>query len=167
MTYRKICKVLALALAAAEKLRELGAHVILTREEDVTFDLLERAALLEQIEPDLCLSLHQNSIGYATDITKVRGTLGLWCEAGGQLLADCVGRSVASSLCRNYRGTAWQALAMCRNPKFPSALIEVGFMTSVEEYEFMTSERGLELGARGVADGVMRYFERMAEFAGE
>ncbi len=158
---------LALALAAAEKLRELGAHVILTREEDVTFDLLERAALLEQIEPDLCLSLHQNSIGYATDITKVRGALGLWCEAGGQLLADCVGRSVASSLYRNYRGTAWQALAMCRNPKFPSALIEVGFMTSVEEYEFMTSERGLELGAQGVADGVMRYFERMAEFAGE
>ena len=147
---------LTLTLAAAEKLREQGATVILTREEDVTFDLLARAAWLEEIEPDLCISLHQNAIGYATDITKVRGTLGLWCEAGGQLLADCVGRSVASSLYRNYRGTAWQALAVCRNPKFPSALIEVGFMTSVEEYEFMTSPRGVELGAQGIADGVMR-----------
>ncbi len=158
---------LTLTLAAAEKLRELGATVLLTREEDVTCDLLARAAWLEEVEPDLCISLHQNSIGYATDITKVRGTLGLFCEAGGQLLADCVGRSVASSLYRNYRGTAWQALAVCRNPKFPSALIEVGFMTSVEEYEFMTSPRGVELGAKGVADGVMRYFERMAGFAGE
>ena len=156
---------LALTLAAAEKLRALGAEVILTREDDSTFDLLERAKLLEKLKPDLCLSLHQNSIGYATDVTSVRGTLGLWCDAGGRLLADCVGRSVASALCRNYRETLWQALAICRNPKFPSALIEVGFMTSVEEYETMTSEWGLEAGAQGVADGVLSYFSHMAEYA--
>jgi uncharacterized lipoprotein YddW (UPF0748 family)/N-acetylmuramoyl-L-alanine amidase len=158
---------LALTLAAAEKLSSLGADVILTREEDVTFDTLSRAELLETLEPDLCLSLHQNSMGYSSDITKIRGTLGLFCEAGGQLLADCVGRSVASALYRNYRGTSWQALAMCRNPKFPQALIEVGFMTSVEEYETMTSEAGIERGAQGIADGVMMYFERMAEYAGQ
>ncbi len=76
-----------------------------------------------------------------------------------------MGRSVASSLDRAYRETRWQALAMCRCPKFPSALIEVGFMTNVEEYEFMTSARGIELGAQGVADGILAYFRRAAGFA--
>ena len=156
---------LSVTLAAAEKLRALGATVILTRDGDETFDVLERARLLEKLEPDLCISLHQNSIGYTSDITKIRGTLGLWCAAGGELLADCVGRCVAASLCRNYRGTQWQALAMCRNPRFPSALIEVGFMTSVEEYEYMLSERGLEAAAQGVADGVLEYFRRMTFYA--
>ena len=38
-------------------------------------------------------------------------------------------------------------------------------MTNVEEYEFMTSARGIELGAQGVADGILAYFRRAAEFA--
>ena len=156
---------LNLTLAAAEKLRDLGAEVILLRGEDETFDLLARAAALESLAPDLAVSLHQNSMGYTADITKIRGTLGLWCQAGGWLLADSVGRSVASSLDRAYRETRWQALAMCRCQKFPSALIEVGFMTNVEEYEFMTSARGIELGAQGVADGILAYFRRVARFA--
>lgn len=156
---------LALTLAAAEKLRALGADVTLTRDKDVTLDLAARAALLEELKPDLCLSLHQNSMGFASDVTRIRGTLGLWCAAGGELLADCVGRAAAASLGRNFRGTSWQALAMCRNAKFPSALIEVGFMTSVEEYETMTSARGIEKGAEGIADGVLAYVKRMTGFA--
>ena len=155
---------LTLTLAAAEKLRALGTEVILTREDDVTLDIGSRAALLDELEPDLCLSLHQNSMGYTADVTRIRGTLGLWCSSGGEMLADAVGRAVASSLGRNYRGTSWQALAMCRNAKFPSALIEVGFMTSVEEYEYMTSARGIELGAEGIADGVLAYVRRMNAF---
>ena len=157
---------LTLTLAAAEKLRALGAEVTLTREEDVTLGMTDRTALLEEIQPDLCLSLHQNSMGFTSDVTRIRGTLGLWCASGGELLADCVGRQTASSLGRNYRGTSWQALAMCRNRKFPSALIEVGFMTSVEEYEYMTSARGIERGAQGIADGVLEYCRRMNEYAG-
>ena len=104
-------------------------------------------------------------MGFASDVTRIRGTLGLWCAAGGELLADCVGRAAAASLGRNFRGTSWQALAMCRNAKFPSALIEVGFMTSVEEYETMTSARGIEKGAEGIADGVLAYVKRMTGFA--
>ena len=54
---------------------------------------------------------------------------------------------------------------MCRNAGFPAALIEVGFMTSVEEYEYMTSARGIEKGAQGIADGVLAYVRRMNGFA--
>ena len=156
---------LSLTLAVAEKLRALGATVDLLRSDDSTLDLLARAAILDEKKPDLCLSLHQNSMGYTADITRIRGTLGLWWEAGGRLLADCVGHGAASALERNYRGTEQQMLAMCRNPKFPAALVEIGFMTSVEEYEYMTSPRGKEAAAQGVTDGILAYFAKMTAFS--
>ena len=113
---------------------------------------------------DLCISIHQNSIGYTTDATRVRGTLALWCMDSGRLLADCVGPAVADALSRNFRGSNYQALAMCRNPKFPQTLIEVGFITSVEEYEKMVNGDGIRKAAEGIRDGVLEYFAKQAEF---
>lgn len=156
---------LAITLEAAEKLEKLGADIHLTRHDDTTHDLFERMAFLEENEPDLCVSIHQNSIGTQSDITKIRGTLALWCMDSGYLLADSVGRAVADSTGRNYRGADYQMLAMCRNPKFPSALIETGFITSVEEYEQMTSSDGISLAAEGICQGILNYFLRQASYA--
>jgi N-acetylmuramoyl-L-alanine amidase len=57
-----------------------------------------------------------------------------------------------------------QRLAMCRNPKFPSTLIEVGFMTSVEEYEYML-DGGIEKAADGITQGILEYFRRQSASA--
>ena len=46
---------------------------------------------------------------------------------------------------------------ICRNPKFPSTLIEVGFITNAEEYEYMLNG-GVEDAAEGIAKGVLDYF---------
>ncbi|MGN1347089.1 MAG: N-acetylmuramoyl-L-alanine amidase, partial [Eubacteriales bacterium] len=155
---------LSITIEAAFLLDALGAEVELTREDDSTLSLYERMAYLEQSEPDLCVSIHQNSIGYVTDATRVRGTLSLWCMDSGRLLADCLGPAVASALGRNFRGSDYQALAMCRNPKFPQALVEVGFITSVEEYEQMLGASGIRKAAEGIRDGVLEYFRVQAEF---
>ncbi len=156
---------LAVVLEAAEILKSLGANVSLMRASDTTLSLYDRMDYLEENEPDLCISVHQNSMNYNVDITRVRGTLALWCMDSGRLLSDTVGRSVARELGRTYLGSNYQMLAMCRNPKFPAALIEVGFMTSVEEYEQMTSGGGIKKAARGIADGVLDYFEAQGEFS--
>ncbi len=155
---------LSITIETAFLLDALGAEIELLREDDVTMPLTERMAYLEQSEPDLCISIHQNSIGYATDATRVRGTLALWCMDSGRLLADCVGPSAADALSRNFRGSNYQALAMCRNPKFPQTLIEVGFITSVEEYEKMVNGDGVRKAAEGIRDGVLDYFAKQAEF---
>ena len=156
---------LAIVLAAAEKLKALGADVVLSRADDTTVSLYERMDLLEALEPDLCVSIHQNSMGYSSDITRIRGTLALWCMDGGMLLSDTVGRAVAESLGRSYRGNAYQALAVCRNPKFPAALIEVGFITSVEEYEQIASSDGISSAADGVVNGILEYYKKQAEYS--
>jgi len=156
---------LAVTLEAERKLTALGATVILTRAEDTTLDLMDRVALLEEIEPDLCVSIHQNSMNYLTDITKIRGTLSLYCMDSGLLLAQCIGEAVAEKTGRAYLGANYQMLAMCRNPKFPEALIEVGFMTSVEEYEQMANGSGITKAADGIVEGILNYFAIQKGFA--
>ena len=157
---------LEITLSAGKKLTALGADVIFTRLGDENVSLEKRMTFLEETEPDLCISIHQNSMAMSTDITRIRGTLALWCMDSGRLLSDCVGRSVASALGRNYRGNAFQMLALCRNPKFPQALIEVGFITSVEEYELITSQDGITRAAEGIADGVLDYFRMQSSYLG-
>ncbi len=155
---------LAITLEAAEGLRALGAEVILTRADDTAVVLLDRVAALEELEPDLCVSIHQNSMDYTADITRIRGTLPLYCMDSGLLLAQCVGDAVADSLNRYNRGAQYQMLAMCRNPKFPAALIEVGFITSVEEFELMASGTGISKAAEGVVNGILEYYRIQGEY---
>ncbi len=150
---------LAITTEAAEMLRNLGAEVILTRPDDTTVALLDRVAALEQMEPDLAISVHQNSMDYTVDITGIRGTLPLYCMDSGRLLARCVGAEVAAALHRPDMGPTYQMLAMCRNPKFPATLIEVGFLTSVEEFEQMANGTGITQAAQGITNGVLEYFK--------
>lgn len=156
---------LSVSLAAAKKLRALGASVVMLREGDDTFYLNERASWLEENDVDFCISLHQNSMDYINDITRIRGTLALWCMDGGRMLSGCVGSAIAESLGILYRGCEFQLLAMCRNPKFPAALVETTFITCAEEYEEITSERGIRLTADGVVSGVLAYVDKMTEYA--
>ncbi len=155
---------LEITLSAAEKLESLGANVILTRTDDSSVELMDRVRILEELEPDLSVSIHQNSIDYAYDITKIRGTLGLWCMDSGVLLSRCIAEEAASSLGRSF-SSRYQMLAMCRNPKFPQALIELGFITSVEEYEQLLTPRGIELASEGIVKGVLKFFEKQSEYA--
>ncbi len=157
---------LAIVLDASEKLKALGADVSLIRTDDTTVSLDARMAYLEAAEPDLSISIHQNSMGYSTDITRVRGVLPLYCADSGKLLADCVGGEIGRATGRYTRASQYQMLALCRNPKFPQTLIEVGFITNAEEYEQMAVGRGITQAADGVINGVLRYFREMAAFAG-
>ncbi len=155
---------LAVTLAAKTSLEKLGASVILTRAEDTTVSLTERMDFLCREMPDLSISIHHNSVDYSVDVRNIRGTLGLWWADSGVLLTRCVSDSVASALFRRELSPTQQKLALCRNPKFPSTLVEVGFMTSVEEYEFMLSGSGIARAADGIAEGVMQYFKEQQKW---
>lgn len=156
---------LAITLEAEKLLSELGATVELTRSDDTTMDLYARMDYLEEKEPDLSISVHQNSMGYTSDITRIRGTLPLYWADSGLLLAKTVGAAVADSTGRYLRDTTQQMLALCRNPKFPQTLIEVGFITCVEEYEQYITGDGITKAAEGIRDGVLAYFQAQSEYA--
>ncbi len=148
---------LDIVLALKPKLEALGANVILLREDDSTVDIYTRMAEIDVIEPDFLLSIHQNSMPQNTDISHVRGVVGLYWTESGRSLADCVAEEIADALLRLKRDTTKQRLAMLRNYKFPAALIEIGFVTSAEEFEALAAPGGVETTAQAIVDGVIKW----------
>jgi len=155
---------LAIVLKLEEKLTALGAEVLLTRKENVTVSIATRMDFLIEQNPDLVLSVHQNSMPYTADITKIRGSVVLFWSDAGKLFANKVSSSMADALNRTERQYAIQRLAICRNPKFPSALVEVGFITNVEEYELMKNGDGIERAAEGLKQGIIDYYKSQASY---
>ena len=158
---------LEIALAARDRLEELGAEVVMTRSEDETIALIDRCRYYAGLSPDLLVSVHQNSMSFDTDITVIRGEVGLYFTGAGRFLADTVSTRLAESLNRLKRSTQQQRLAIVRNPKFPAALFEVGFITSVEEFDKMTADGKKEIRTAGyaIADGILDYYALQSEWA--
>ncbi len=157
---------LLIVLAAENYLKELGAKVIQIRDKDCQIDIpvTERIQTLIEINPDLVISVHQNSMTYDTDITKIRGVVGLYWSDSGYLLTNSVGESIARALNKLDRSPTKQRLAMVRNPKFPSTLVETCFITSVEEYERMMKPDTIDKIAKAIKDGVLDFYKAQEKY---
>jgi uncharacterized lipoprotein YddW (UPF0748 family)/N-acetylmuramoyl-L-alanine amidase len=158
---------LKIVLAAKPLLEKLGANVVLTRSEDVTFKLSpDRLDFVNEVNPDLCVSVHQNALDYNRDITRVRGTVGLYWQQSGKLLTRCVSSAVAGAMGYFERTPTQQRLAMVRNPKFPSTLVEVSFLTCVEEVERL-EYGGTDIAAQAIVDGILEFYRQQGKFIDE
>jgi len=155
---------LLVALELEKSLKALGAEVIMTRTDDSTFSLDYRMEFLNDTLPDLCISVHHNSINDDTDPSRVRGYVGLYCNANGRLLTETVSASVTDELKILERTPSFQKLAMCRNYKFPQTLMELGFMCSAYEYELMQQDGYAKRCADSAARGIVDYFKAQSAF---
>ncbi len=157
---------LAIAAATARRLEQLGAEVVMTRTDDTLYRLSDRCRDLLSIKPDLLISIHQNSMPHPSDITIIRGEVALYFADAGLSLAKTLSGRLAESLNRLERATRQQRLAIVRNPQFPSALLEVGFITSVEEFDMMMRHGGENIAASGktIADGILEYYLNQARW---
>ncbi len=151
---------LEIVMAAEVYLKNLGATVIQIRDRECEIDvpIADRMQTLIDVQPDLMISIHQNSMPYTSDITKIRGVVGLYWSDSGYMLTDVMGESISTALNKLDRSPTKQRLAMVRNPKFPSTLVETCFITSVEEYERMMKDDAVDTIAKAIADGVLDYY---------
>lgn len=150
---------LDIALYLENELKSLGADVLMTRtSEDQTVSLYERMDFLTAADPDLAISVHQNSIAETSNAQKIRGYLGLYCTESGKLLAKTVSSRVASDLNRYERPYAYQKLAVARNHRFPSTLCEMCFISNVEEYQWSVTEGNTKRSAKALAKGILDYY---------
>ena len=72
-------------------------------------------------------------------------------------LARLIQRSVCSKANRNDKGVHQAGFLVLRETSMPSCLIELGFITSNEEEQFLNSSRGIELMARGIYEAFVEY----------
>lgn len=151
---READRSLPVALHLAQRLRERGAEVRLTRQDDRYVPLVDRAAAVESWGPDLSLSLHWNALPDNGDPANTRGIGAFWYHPQAQALAQDLHRSLTTRHARPSYGVFWDNLALTRPAAAPSVLLEMGFLTNPEEAEWAADPEAMKRLAGAIAEAL-------------
>ena len=149
---------LALALAIRTRLRQLGAEVVMVREDDSFLTLEERSRLANAVHPDLYLAVHHNSVALTSDVSTVSGTSGYYFTLPGKQLADCILPRAAAAGGRENDGSGWSYFYVTRMTYTPAVLLEYGFLINPAEYEACADPVAILREGDATAQGILDFF---------
>lgn len=168
---------LSVALYLRSYLREAGAHVLMSREKDVTVELKSRSLMANFSGADIFISIHHNAPGqegdYWTNYTSTyyhaaENDYGFEpCEKD---LAMYIQRDLSYAM-RNSGGLGsfdgtysdymlypGEGFSVLRLTEIPAVLIECGFTTHHYESRLLSIPEFNEVQAWGIFRGLCRYF---------
>lgn len=153
-----------IASPLAQKLRDLGAEVIESRPGDTTVDLYQRMDLLNAECPDMAISVHHNSLVGSANALRTKGFMALYSNNSGIGLSRTISDVVCRELARIQKPTAYQELAVARNHRFPSTLVEMCFISNVEEYQWSITAGNAERSADALVRGILEYYRNQEKY---
>ncbi|WP_096200854.1 N-acetylmuramoyl-L-alanine amidase [Bacillus sp. FJAT-45350] len=152
-----------LALSASDvlqaELEARGATVIMTRTSDVFLELEERAAYAEEHDGEIFVSIHLNQTGTG----EANGTETFYNSSQNpfpeesQQLAQSIQDELAA-LPTDNRGIKEEVFTVLTSNSVPSVLIELAFLDSPVDQEFILDDSFFEDAAALIANGVENYF---------
>jgi N-acetylmuramoyl-L-alanine amidase len=149
------------SLLLAQKLEEKGAAVKLTRNTDVTHSLFSRTEMSRNINPDMFLSIHANSVSETTDATSIHGITFWYRNPNSKPLADLLMDYCfdINPLTTRRRNSNQANFYVCRPVWTPSVLVEVSFMPNIHDFSWMLNKRNQELLADRIVGAILKYYE--------
>ena len=134
-------------------------EVILTRSEDITLSVEERANIANSQKADLLVSIHLNG-EYGGNTANGTET---YYQTGAVDNSDRLAKSIQDTLClyletRN-RGVLATNIQLLKDTAMASASIEVGFITNKDEEKKLTTNSYQEKMADGIAQGILSYID--------
>jgi len=150
---------LALAEALAARLRGSGARVLLVREGNDNPSTYERVARANAWGADLYLSIHCNSFWDPRESgteTYYSGS-----HRDNLVLARTVHRHLVEALGLVDRGLRRaDGFVVVREPRMPSALVEVCFLSNPREEQLLLSDAFRERIVQALYEGILEFFQR-------
>ncbi|SER73672.1 N-acetylmuramoyl-L-alanine amidase [Gracilibacillus ureilyticus] len=140
----------------ADLLKEHGAIVKLTREDDRYISLLSRSTYSNTLHADVFLSLHYNS---TPDYPDVSGAGTFYYNDRDQKLAELVQQAMITETEMEDRGVMQADLQVLRTNHRPGLLLELGFISNEQEEEHIQSEIFQKAMSRGIVTGLAQYFQ--------
>ncbi|MFM7427188.1 MAG: N-acetylmuramoyl-L-alanine amidase [Elainella sp.] len=137
-----------------QRLEAQGATVIMTREADIDLLPQDRAAMIEQSQPTLAISLHYNALPDDGDAINTAGIGTFWYNSQSHSLAAFLQRYLVETLDRPDYGLFWNNLALTRPTTAPAVLLELGFMINPEEFEWIIDPAAQTQLADALAAGI-------------
>lgn len=147
--------VLSIALEVGRILERQGVGAVLTRAGDRFVSLQERVRKAEQVDADVLVSIHANSIGLGRG--DVNG-LETYYYRTGEALARSIHQSILRRLRPSDRGVRRARFYVLRESSMPSTLVEVGFVTGRLDGRHLSDPRYRQRMAAAIAEGILDYF---------
>lgn len=138
-----------------------------TRTDDSYPTVEERVDFVNELKPDLFISVHSNWF----ENSIVSGTSVLYNKRdtnnyGSQWLAGILAKSVSDSAGINNRGVViGNDIHIVRTSKVPVALIEVGFMSNPSDLSVICSQNGQDRIAEGIHKGIVQALSEMGKYS--
>ncbi|WP_378952033.1 N-acetylmuramoyl-L-alanine amidase [Pelosinus sp. sgz500959] len=163
---------LAIALQLKNILNDYGAKVVLSRQADIELstecdnqkvrgryrrDLTARVEMAEESDADLFISIHANAVSN----TKRQGAEVFYYDKSknGKALSN----SIQAELVKVAKATPIPNTAdyfVLRRNKIPAALIEVGYITNMQERSLLQSPEHQRKLAEAIAKGIYEYYHQ-------
>jgi len=152
-------------LAIAQKLKSIlesnGYQIIMTRDTDTSLSLSARVTLSNETQPDLFVSIHQNSLENDTVSNGIETHYYDLPNLDSKLLAQTIQRFVVEATAARDRGTCDDSgLYVLKNNTVPACLVETGFLSAKEEGVRLLEPEYQERIAQGIAKGIQDYMEK-------
>ncbi|WP_414575255.1 N-acetylmuramoyl-L-alanine amidase [Anabaena sp. CCY 9402-a] len=141
-----------------DELVKKGATVVMTRETDQEVSLPERQAIINREEPAIALSIHYNALPDAGDAENTKGVGMFWYHTQAHSIAIFMQNYLVEKLGRPSYGVFWNNLALTRPAAAPSVLLELGFMSNPNEFEWVTNPQEQKKLAKTLAEGITEWF---------
>lgn len=141
----------------AGELRQRGARVYLTREDDRFVSLGDRASMIREINPTIALSIHYNALPDGGNAEKTKGVSTFWYHPQAHSLAVYLHNYLTKKLNRESAGVFWNNLALTRPHRSPTVLLELGFMINPDEFEWITDSSAQKQLVVALADGIQNW----------
>ncbi|MBE9232098.1 N-acetylmuramoyl-L-alanine amidase [Cuspidothrix issatschenkoi LEGE 03284] len=142
-----------------DELVKRGAKVVMTREDDRDVSLVERQVIINKEEPAIALSIHYNSLPDDGDAENTKGFGSFWYHPQSHSLAVFLHNYVVKNLGKPSYGVFWNNLALTRPHIAPAVLLELGFMSSPNEFEEIVNPQAQKKMANTLADGITQWFK--------
>ena len=153
---------LAVSLKLKKKLEVVGAHVIMTREEDKYVSLYERAAIANNAGSIITLSIHCN---FHPD-SRVNG-FEVFHHPDRKDSAS-LGKAIFEHVMRQVKikplaVKTSKDLVLTRETQMATVLIEMGFLSNRQEESFLKTEEFQDKMVEGIFQGVSAYLRSNQE----
>ena len=152
---------LSISVVVKEYLESRGAKVITTRLDDKNIGLSTRAEIAAMEKPDLCVSIHNNSLPVTTNYNKANGIETFYSFSGNA--AKNINASIISSMGMNYKHEKYKNLAMTRMIETPALLVECAFLSNPADYEFIIKKENQDKYGMAIGKGIENYIHSLAE----
>ena len=151
----------------AERLREAfeerGAIVEFTRERDEALPLRKRKARVNEIDPEIVISVHNNAVPQGVDATTYNGSSVYYYYRQAKPLAELIHRRFNERLGLRDHGFYCGNLYLCRIPESISLLVEPAFMSIPEQERLLKTDEFQAKIVESIVEAFEEFYDRYAE----